>query len=99
MNPEKTLTKLDFRFGRITPEEARAKQYELLTDTRIWRAFINGFARNGYVVFDEEKLSREELLERLKELEPEVTGEEHLTVAELIKSSHSWNNLLGKAES
>ncbi|ACJ17011.1 hypothetical protein, conserved [Thermococcus onnurineus NA1] len=99
VNGEKRLTKLSFKFGNIDWEMAVVKQYELLKNAGVWRAFINGYAKNGFVVFDEEKLSREKLLEKLKELEPEVVREEHLTVAELLESSHSWGNILGRMES
>ncbi|NJE02473.1 DUF3213 domain-containing protein [Thermococcus sp. JdF3] len=93
----KTLIRMDFKFGRITPEEARARQYELLRDGRVWRAFINGYAKNGFVVFDGETLSKEEVLEKLRGFEPEVTSIGRLTVGELVESSYSWNNVLSKA--
>ena len=99
VRPEKRLTKLVLRFGSIDWERAMDKQYELLKDERVWRAFINGYAKNGFVIFDEEALPRAELMEALKELEPEVKDEESLTVEELIESSHSWNNILGRMES
>lgn len=96
---EKKLTMLRFRFGNIDWERATAKQYELLKDGRVWRAFLNGYAKNGYVVFDEEALPKEELLESLKEFEPTITEEKHITVAELIESSYSWNNVRESAKS
>ncbi|ASJ05393.1 DUF3213 domain-containing protein [Thermococcus barossii] len=99
VKPDKRLTKLLLRFGSIDWERATAKQYELLKDERVWRAFINGYAKNGFVIFDEEALPREELLKRLGDLEPEIVREESVTVGELIESSYSWNNILGKMES
>ncbi|NJE76546.1 DUF3213 domain-containing protein [Thermococcus sp. ES12] len=99
VKPDKRLTKLFLRFGSIDWERATAKQYELLKDERVWRAFINGYAKNGFVIFDEEALPREELLKRLGDLEPEIVREESVTVGELIESSYSWNNILGKMES
>ncbi|HDZ36683.1 MAG TPA: DUF3213 domain-containing protein [Thermococcus sp.] len=99
VNPDKKLTKIILKFENVDWETATAKQYELLKDTGVWRAFINGYSKNGVVVFDEEKLSKEELLERLKELKPEIVREEHITVEELLESSYSWNNILGKMES
>lgn len=93
----KNLTRIDLRFGRITPDEARARQYELLKDGRIWRAFINGYAKNGFVIFDGEAISKEEVLEKLGDFEPEVTSVKRLTVAELVESSYSWNNVMGRA--
>ncbi|ASA78328.1 DUF3213 domain-containing protein [Thermococcus sp. 5-4] len=99
VKPEKRLTKLVLRFGSIDWERAMGKQYELLKDERVWRAFINGYAKNGFVIFDEEDLPRAELLEKLSELKPEITREETVTVGELIESSYSWNNLLGRMES
>ncbi|WP_297535388.1 DUF3213 domain-containing protein [Thermococcus sp.] len=97
VSPDKRLTRLEFRFKNANFENASAKQYELEKDERVWRVFINGFAKNGFVVFDEEALPREEILKTLEELEPEVVGEKSLTVEELINSSYSWNNIIGKA--
>ena len=97
VSPGKKLIRLEFRFGKADFESASAKQYELLKDTRVWRAFLNGYAKNGFVVFDEDVLPREELLEALKGLEPEITGEKKITVEELVESSYSWNNIIGKA--
>ncbi|AEK73465.1 hypothetical protein GQS_07845 [Thermococcus sp. 4557] len=93
----KNLTRIDLRFGRITPDEARARQYELLKDGRVWRAFINGYARSGFVVFDEETISKDEVLEKLRDFEPEITAIKRLTVEELVESSYSWNNVMGRA--
>lgn len=94
----KQLLRIDFKFRKIAPDEARTKQYELLKDERIWRAFLNGYTGNGYVVFDEEALPKDELLSRLREFEPEVTAIRRLTLGELIESSYSWNNILGSME-
>ncbi len=99
VRPDKKLTKLVLRFGDIDWERAQVKQYELEKELGVWRIFLNGYAKNGFVVFDEELITKEKLLERLGELKPEVVAEEHLTVGELINSSLSWNNLLGKMES
>ncbi|MDI3475179.1 MAG: hypothetical protein PWQ95_907 [Thermococcaceae archaeon] len=92
----KKLTRLDFKFGDINWEKATIKQYELEKDERIWRIFLNGYAKNGFVVFDEELLPREELLKALEELKPEVVGEKKLTVQELAEESFSWNNVYGE---
>ena len=62
----------------------------------MWRIFLNGYAKNGFIIFDGELITKEELLERLKDLKPEVVGEEGLTLGELIESSASWNNVLGQ---
>lgn len=97
VEPNKTLTRLELRFGNIDWEKATVKQYELEKDERIWRIFLNGYAKNGFVVFDEETLPREELLKALEELKPEIKGERKLTVGELIESSYSWNNVLGQS--
>jgi antitoxin component of RelBE/YafQ-DinJ toxin-antitoxin module len=94
----KKLTRLDLKFGDINWEKATIKQYELEKDERVWRIFLNGYARNGFVVFDEELLPREELIKALEELRPEVVGEKTLTVQELIEESMSWNNIYGKIE-
>ncbi|MBP1911277.1 DUF3213 domain-containing protein [Thermococcus stetteri] len=94
----KRLTRLDLKFGDINWEKGTIKQYELEKDERVWRIFLNGYARNGFVIFDEELLPREELLKALEELQPEVTGERALTVQELIEESLSWKNIYGKME-
>jgi len=96
ISQDKRLTRLDFSFGNVNWEKGTVKQYELERDERVWRVFINGYAKSGFVVFDEEALPREELLGKLEDLEPKVKGERKITVAELIESSYSWNNLLEK---
>ena len=96
VKPDKTLTRINFKFGNIDWESAQIKQYELEKELGVWRVFLNGYARNGFVVFDEELLPRERLLDILKELEPETKTVKRLTVGELIESSYSWNNILGQ---
>jgi|GEM_PF-569308 len=98
-DPSKTLTRLEFRFGDVDWERATVKQYELEKDERVWRVFINGYTKNGFVVFEEDALPREELLKTLQDLKPEIKGEKKLTVGELIESSYSWNNILGQTGS
>jgi hypothetical protein len=95
----KKLTRLDLKFGDVNWEKATIKQYELEKDERVWRVFLNGYAKNGFVVFDEELLPRKELLKTLEELKLEVVGEKTLTVQELIDESMSWNNIYGKIRS
>ena len=97
VSPDKMLTRISFRFKSIDPDGARVKQYELGKELGVWRVFLNGYAKNGFVVFDEELLPKEELLEALKDLEPEIVAIKRLTVGELIESSMSWNNVLGRA--
>jgi len=94
---DKKLTLLRLRFGNINWEKATAKQYELLKDNRVWRASLNGYARNGFIIFDEESLPRKELMESLKELEPKIVEDKEITVEELIESSYSWNNVRKRA--
>ena len=93
---KKGLMRLDLKFGNITPENAQIKQYELEKDTGIWRVFINGYAKNGFVVFDEEALSKGRLMEMLGDLAPEIKSVKRLTVADLVEESMSWNRILGK---
>ncbi|ASJ00267.1 hypothetical protein A3K92_01625 [Thermococcus gorgonarius] len=95
----KKLTRLNFKFGNINWEKATIKQYELEKELGVWRIFLNGYAKNGFVVFDEETISREKIMEVLHELEPVIVEEKELTVSELIESSYSWNNIFGKMES
>ncbi|MDV3103224.1 DUF3213 domain-containing protein [Thermococcus waiotapuensis] len=99
VRPDKELVRLDLKFGNIDWEKATVKQYELEKELGIWRIFLNGYTRKGFVVFDEEAMPREKLLEILKELEPEVVEEKKLTASELAETSYSWNNILGKTES
>ena len=84
------MLKLRLKFRKINPVDAMVKQYELLNEEGIYRAFINGYSRRGSVVFDESKISREEIMKRLEDLEPEIVGAERLTLDELIESSYSW---------
>ncbi|WP_297459243.1 DUF3213 domain-containing protein [Thermococcus sp.] len=99
VKPDKRLTRINFRFGNINWERGTIKQYELEKELGVWRIFLNGYAKNGFVIFDEELIPREKILETLKDLEPTVVEEKTLTVGELIESSYSWNNILGKIES
>jgi len=96
VNPDKKLTRLELEFDKGNWELATAKQYELLTKAEVWRAFLNSYTGRGFVIFDEEALSRDEILESLKDLNARVRGERKLTVEELIESSYSWNNILGR---
>ncbi len=89
------MLKLRLKFRKINPVDAMVKQYELLNEEGIYRAFINGYSKRGSVVFDESKISREEIMKRLEDLEPEIVGAERLTLNELIESSYSWK---GKVE-
>ena len=50
ISQDKRLTRLDFRFGNVDWERGTVKQYELERDERVWRVFINGCAKNGFVV-------------------------------------------------
>ncbi|GAB6102989.1 DUF3213 domain-containing protein [Thermococcus atlanticus] len=89
------MLKLRLKFRKINPVDAMVKQYELLNEEGIYRAFINGYSRRGSVVFDESRISREEIMKRLEDFEPEIVGAERLTLDELIESSYSWK---GEAE-
>lgn len=93
----RNLVRLELKFGKIDPESAQAKQYELEKDERVWRIFLNGYAKNGFVVFDEEAMPKEEVLEALSDLEPQIKAMRRLTVADLVEESMSWNNVMSKA--
>ncbi len=97
VNPDKKLTRLELEFDKGNWELATAKQYELLTKAEVWRAFLNSYTGKGFVIFDEDALPREKLLETLKELNAKVVAEKKLTVAELIDASYSWNNVFGES--
>lgn len=88
------MKRIDFKFDKITSDEAREMQYKLSLDLAVYRVFINGYSKTGYVVFDEAKLSKDKLLEMFKPFEPEVISEKELTPQELIESSLSWKNTL-----
>ena len=94
---DKRLTRLELEFDKGNWELTTAKQYELLTKAEVWRAFLNSYTGRGFVVFDEEALPREKILETLKELNAKVVAEKKLTVSELIESSYSWNNVLERS--
>ncbi|EEB73777.1 DUF3213 domain-containing protein [Thermococcus sp. AM4] len=94
----KKLVRLNLRFGDIDWERATVKQYELEKEEAVWRIFLNGYARNGFVVFDPSVLSEDKILEALEGLQPEVKSREELTVAELIERSMSWNNVMKNAK-
>jgi len=96
VSPDKKLTRLELRFGDVNWERATIKQYELEKELGVWRIFLNGYTKKGFVVFDGSLLSKSKVLERLSELKPEVTAEKEITVAELVESSMSWNNIFGK---
>ncbi|WP_297478044.1 DUF3213 domain-containing protein [Thermococcus sp.] len=95
---DKKLVRLDLKFKNVDWEKATIKQYELEKELAIWRIFINGYAKNGFVIFDDELVTRESILNSLRELEPEVTGEKTLTVGELVEQSYSANNILPGAK-
>ena len=97
VNPDKKLTRLELEFDKGNWELATAKQYELLTKAEVWRAFLNSYTGKGFVIFDEDALPREKLLETLKELNAKVVDEKKLTIAELIDASYSWNNVFGES--
>ena len=86
------MKRIDFKFNKITLDEARDMQYKLSLDLAVYRVFINGYSKTGYVIFDEAKLSKDKLLEMLKPFEPEIISERELTPQEFIESSLSWKN-------
>ncbi len=98
VKPDKELVRLDLKFENINWEKATIKQYELEKELGVWRIFLNGYAKNGFVVFDEELITKEKILEALDELQPEITAMKRLTVGELVESSMSWNNILKSAK-
>jgi len=93
MNENRKLVRVDLKFNDVNWERATVKQYELLKDRTVWRAFINGYSKKGFVIVEEE--AEQTVMERLKELKPEVAGRKELTVEKLIESSYSWKNQIG----
>ncbi len=92
------MIRIEMRFREINPVDAMARQYELLSEEGIYRAFINGYSKRGVVVFDESKISRERILEKLEDFKPEIVAVRNLTLEELIESSYSWKNHMGEAK-
>jgi len=92
MNGNRRLVRIDLRFNDVNWERATVKQYELLRDRAVWRAFINGYSKKGFVIVDEG--AEQTVVERLEELKPEVTGKKEMSLEELVESSYSWNNIL-----
>ncbi|RLF88541.1 hypothetical protein DRN43_05625 [Thermococci archaeon] len=88
------LTKLEMRL-KVEPKEAQKLQYELSKSLATYRVSINGSTKKAIIIFDESRLSKKELLDLLKNYEPEIAGMEHLTIEELIESSMSWRNVRG----
>ncbi len=91
MKAEK-LIRIDLRFSDVDWEKATVRQYELLKDGAVWRAFINGYSKRGFVIAEEG--AEQAVMERLKGLEPEITGKKEMSLEELVESSYSWNNIL-----
>ena len=94
VRPEKELVRLNLKFRNVNWEKGTIKQYELGKELGVWRVFINGYAKNGFVIFDEGVVSKDKILEALKELEPEIIEVQRITIGELIEKSMSWNNIL-----
>jgi len=87
---------IKLKFGKIAPQEAMDLQYRLGVNPATYRVFINGYLKSGVIVFDEEKLSKGELLRILSPHEPEITEEKEITMEELVNSSMSWKNVMGE---
>ncbi|MBO8175236.1 MAG: DUF3213 domain-containing protein [Thermococcus sp.] len=88
------LKKIEFKFKKISPQDAMDLQYKLSVNPGTYRVFINGYSKTGMVIFDEGKLSKEEILKMLSSYEPEIIEEKEITMEELINSSMSWKNVM-----
>lgn len=87
------MLKLTFRLNGINPADAMSLQYKLSLNMAIYRVFINGYTKRGFVVFDEQNLPKEELLKMLEPYGVEVIREEPLTLEELVKMSVNYREL------
>lgn len=93
---ERRLKFIKLKFGKIAPQEAMDLQYKLSVNPATYRVFINGYSKTGIIVFDEGKLSKEEILRMSSSHEPEITEEKEITIEELVNSSMSWKNVMGE---
>lgn len=93
LNEVVKMLKLTFKLNGINPVDAMDLQYELSLNIAIYRVFINGYAKRGFVVFDEQKLPKEELLKMLEPYDVEVIREEPLTLEELVQMSVNYREL------
>ncbi|WP_457754575.1 DUF3213 domain-containing protein [Thermococcus sp.] len=93
---ERKLKFVELKFSRITPQEAMDLQYKLSVNPATYRVFINGYSKTGMIIFDEEKLSKEKLLEMLSALNPQIIEEKEISIEELVTSSMSWKNVMGE---
>ncbi len=93
---ERKLKFVELKFSRITPQEAMDLQYKLSVNPATYRVFINGYSKTGMIIFDEEKLSKEKLLEVLSALNPQIIEEKEISIEELVNSSMSWRNVMGE---
>ncbi|NJE25504.1 DUF3213 domain-containing protein [Thermococcus sp. MV5] len=89
------MKRIDLKLNNITPTEARKTQYQLLLNPAVYRVFLNGYTKKGYIIFEENKLPQEKLLEMLRIFEPIIISERKTTQEELIESSLSWKNTIG----
>ncbi len=88
------LVKLELKVPGITPEKGVELQHDLAENLAIYRVFVNGFAKRIKIILDEKEMSKEELLDALREYMPEVIKEERVTLSEVIESSMSWKNVI-----
>ncbi len=86
----KELVRLELKVPDITPEKGTELQHDLAENLAVYRVFVNGFTKRIKIIFDEKKMSKEELLGALEEYMPEVIKEERVTLSEVIESSMSW---------
>ncbi|NJE09217.1 DUF3213 domain-containing protein [Thermococcus sp. M39] len=93
---KRKLKFIKLKFGKIAPHEAMDLQYKLSINPATYRVFINGYSKTGVIVFDEGKLSKEEILKTLSDYEPEIAEEREITLEELVNSSMSWRNVMGE---
>ncbi|ALM76186.1 DUF3213 domain-containing protein [Thermococcus barophilus] len=96
MSMERKLKFVELKFSKITPQEAMDLQYKLSVNPATYRVFINGYSKRGMIIFDEEKLPKEKLLEMLSALKPQIIEEKEISIEELVNSSMSWKNVMGE---
>ncbi|MFA4700589.1 DUF3213 domain-containing protein [Pyrococcus kukulkanii] len=88
------MKRITVKLGKISGEEAMRIQYELSLNDAIYRVFINPYLKEARITFDDSKIKLEEVLEKLKDFQPNVTGMEEVSLEKVIEESMSWNNKL-----
>ncbi|MFA4645698.1 DUF3213 domain-containing protein [Pyrococcus kukulkanii] len=88
------MKKITIKLGKISEEKAKRLQYELSVNDSIYRVFINPYLKEAKIIFDDSRIKVEEILEKLKDFQPNVSGMEEVSLEKVIEESMSWNHKL-----